>query len=411
LSYSSSLTIEELDANLAALRTLELRGGGLPKQGAGWGIDGVVPTTWYPGNPDDATQQVLVTKEMPSSWEGEWNVTRLTRSPCKFADAAGRIDITSPGVLVDVFEDFARHQRLLRVTWAVDSTDVGTARKIVRLGRIGPFEAKYTRSVDVVWSVTFHWKSRGGVQARVVSTRDDNVQSAGAALSAAIGASLDAAANAVFLANNPNVRSSASQFTLGQLERIAAYPLSLVKSVTQALGRIVGQFQELGAIANQIRSLPFAIANNVLDFARNAIDVGNQFGDQMSRVPAEQRTNSNNVADLTRSMSYFGQHDDATILAVRQAQQAQSQIRSAASTNPSGGEVGVAGASGALPGQIITIRLTRKGDTPQSLAMLYYQTPDRDIDILRANRLPWYQASFHPGTLVVIPVVSSSTSP
>src|SRR5260370_1109389 len=40
---------------------MELRGPGLPKQGANWGGESVGPPTWDPGNPGGATQQRVTT--------------------------------------------------------------------------------------------------------------------------------------------------------------------------------------------------------------------------------------------------------------------------------------------------------------------------------------------------------------
>lgn len=414
MSYSSAIVIEELDSNQKPLRVLELRGPGLPKQGANWGGESVVPTTWLPGNPDDATQQVLVSKEIPTRWEGMWHLTMLNRTPCRLRDPSGLAgispqeaqDVTSPKLLVDTIEDMRRKGRLIRVTWAVNSSDLD-AQSISRLGRMTRADFKYKRHVDIDWEIEWTWKSRGTTQTRVTSTRDDNVPSAATAVQAAIAAAVTAA-NSKILSVNSEIRASASQFTLGQLEVFADAPRAFVQILLGNLSRFVNRFDEVGRLLIQVKSIPLQIANEAVQFARNTVDVGNQFVDDISGVPAEQTTLSNNTTDLLRSFCYFAHIDDATQTVNRRAAEMQMQLRQTLSTNPGRGAPSIRETSATQARDIITIRVVKKGDTPQSLSMLFYGTPDRDVDILRANRLPLYQPSFDAGSLVVIPVVSTS---
>src|SRR3954466_4299054 len=134
---SSSLTIEELTGER---RKLELRGPGLPLKGAGWEGSQNVKTTWYPGNGIEATQQVLGPKEEPSEWEGEWNRTRLGRTPCLFTDGAGTpTKVTAPSFLIDLMDDIRIRGTKLRVTWTVvDESGTPRASK-VREGRLEKF--------------------------------------------------------------------------------------------------------------------------------------------------------------------------------------------------------------------------------------------------------------------------------
>ena len=241
-SYSSALSIEELDSDRTVLRALTLVGPGMPKWGAAWPIENAMSTTWYPGNPDQATQQVLVLKEMPSTWDGEWNITRLLRHPQTFVDnSAGGSQgfVASPGTLADLFEDFARRGMLLRVIWLTDSQDTDTVRKIVREGRIKRFEPKYRTSIDIKWAVTFDWISRGVTQSRVAVTSDPNVAAAASSLSVAASAAQVAAAALIAAQNNPTT------FTLGQLEQIADYPLELVGTVNAALESAIFSFGQI----------------------------------------------------------------------------------------------------------------------------------------------------------------------
>lgn len=416
-AYSTSIQIEELDSGASPLRVLELRGPGLPKQGANWGGESTVPTTWYPGNPDEATQQVLASKELPSKWEGTWRLTMLNRAPCRLQDASGLAgispqsaeDVTSPGTLADILDDLRRKGRVLRVTWTVASTTPGVARTIQRLGRMVRADFRYDRSTDVNWEIEWSWKSRGATQQRVTSTRDDNQQSAATALqNAAQGAIV--AAQTVIQASNRNLKNSASRFTLGQLEAFALYPQTLVKSITTQLGRIVLAFNDAAQVANLSTTAADQTVGALVDLARDTVDLGNQFRDQLNRTPFEVQSKSDNVADLLRSFRYFAQVDDASQVACRKGEDLQAQFRPTLSTNPGGGAVSSRSLGGSHGRDFLAVRTTRKGDTPQSLSQLYYGTPDREVDILKANRLPWHQVSFDPGTILVIPFLQNTSA-
>ena len=417
MSYSSTITIEELGADQQALRVLTLRGPGMPKQGASWGIESVVPTKWYPNNPDDATQQMLVTKEMPTRWEGMWHLTMLLRIPCRFADSPGQAgvgpqqgdDVTSPGLLVDIFDDLARKGRLLRVTWATDSTDPGLARTVRRLGRISRFEPKYKHSDRIDWECDWQWKSRGALQSRVTATRSDNIPSAASALQAAANAAI-AASNTVIQSANAAIRSSVNCVALGQLEVLADAPRFFTQTLVNSFGRIVNRFTEVVGISQQIQTVPQQVANAAVDFARDTIDQGNQFRDDLSGTPAEQLTLSNNVADLLRSYRYFQGVDEQVEATNRTAVHLRDQIDVVRSTNPGGPAAAASRTAATGARDIIDVRVTRKGDTPMSLSRHYYGTVDHDVDILRANRMPWHLAKFAPGTIVVIPALATTRS-
>ena len=90
-NYGSSLTIEELGPAGPDFqpRKIVLIGPALPFQGAEWGFENQIVTTWYPGNGQEATQQNLGPREMPSAWEGEWKRTLMGKSPSIFIDEGG----------------------------------------------------------------------------------------------------------------------------------------------------------------------------------------------------------------------------------------------------------------------------------------------------------------------------------
>lgn len=422
MSFTSTLTIEELDQSRSPVRTLTLQGPGLPRMGANWGFENVLPTTWYPGNPGEATQQVLVAKELPSDWEGEWNLTRLNRFPSHFHDQTGiNADVFSPGFLVDAMEDLGRKGQRLRVTWSVASqtnvpagadaptrlaasqNDAAISRTVVREGRIKHFNAKYTRSTDVEWSISFSWQSRGATQQRVVATRDGNVDTAASALFAAMTAAQLAVGNLL--------AAQATQSTLGQLEQLAQAPLALLGQVNSVLEDKLFDIGNVAGLVTQFKNLPFNLANQVVDIAQDAVATTNLVGDSFTRKPIEQQILSDRVSDQTRGMTDLGSIQDMLAIVARQGVSTQAQMRQVTSANPGRGNVSSAQASATTPGSLLAVRVTRDGDTPQSLSRLYYGTIDHDIDILRANRLPWYQPTFERGSVLVIPQIASTQAP
>lgn len=410
-SYTSQITIDELKStDRSVLRTLTLVGAGLPAMGANWGLESVIPTTWYPGNPFEATQQVLVSKELPSHWTGEWRLTLLNQAPCSIRDnVAGSLDsVQGPGLLHDLFDDLQRKGQRLRVTWTVASDDPRVKRTIVREGRIKHFDAKYLRSMDIDWTCEWIWMSRGTkLQQKVIAAREEDVDSVAAAMIAAANAAIQAAAAATLVSIDPNVLNSASIDTLGQLESLASDTLALVQNVTQQLGRVVNQFTQLGDLALEFATLPFDIANTAVAFAQNTVAQGNQFLDNVGLLPFEVTATGNNVSDLTRSAKYFGQMGDAVAAANAQAMTTGGQIRDAGSKNPGGGSIGVSQTSSTTDGAIIAIYRVRAGDTPQSVSMAFYGNPDHAIDILRANYMAWYLVTLDPGTILMIPAITN----
>jgi hypothetical protein len=404
-SYSSALTIEELDSNRNVLRTLTLMGPGMPKMGAEWAFENALVTTWYPGNSDEATQQVLVAKEIPSNWEGEWNLTRLNRRPQSFSDSSGQGQIVSPGALIDLVEDIGRKGLRLRVSWLTDSSDANVARKVVREGRFKRFSAKYRTSIDVDWTMSFDWQSRGIQQARISNLGDPNIDNASANLTNSLYATQAALAALIAAQNNPTA------FTLGQLEQIADYPLKLVGVLDGAIENGIFKFAQVSGIVTQFKNLPYNFASQAVGTAGDMIAACNEFTDAISQQPVEKQVLDDQIANMTRARSDIGAAEDATMLAARAAQLAQSQLRDVKSTNPGGGMQSPVSSSGGRQGTVYGVRLTKSTDTPQSLSQLYYGTVDHDIDILRANNLPWHQVTFEAGSIIIIPVITTNTGP
>ena len=421
--YGSSLTIEELDPagpNFQQ-RKIVLIGPALPFQGAEWGFENQIVTTWYPGNGQEATQQNLGPREMPSAWEGEWKRTLMGKSPSIFIDEGGQSNqIMSPHLLREVFEEIARGGVRLRVTWNVQGTTVvGNPRdrnerqdrfQIVREGRVKSFRTPITRHTDIKWNVEFAWMSRGGTTSKVASIREDSDLSESAnALEASVLAS-NAAMNKSIVSSVPKNRKSATALTLGRLESLAGAPLALAKTYTRALASKVSDFKKIGEIANKVRTTPFAIANSVVDLARNTTSVANQFVDVMGRKSAEQLTTKSKARDLLRATNYYAGVTNAAVLNARRGYDLDSKVRQVLVSGANKGALSVRQSSSTRAGDIVAIHISKSGDTPQRVSARYYGNPDQGAAILRSNRLPMFTPSFRPGQILIIPALTNAAS-
>lgn len=444
VGYGSVLTIEELAPSGAGLkpRKVTLTGPSLPHMGAEWAVENNLITTWYPGNGVEATQQVLGPRELPSTWEGEWRRTLMGKHPAILSDASGgESRVVSPHVLREAVEDIARAGVRLRVTWSVRGTEavgsvtsgqVFTGRKnpdgsvrhdrvanptlrttdvqIVREGRVKTFRTPIDRHTDIRWSIEFHWVSRGGRQDRVSSVKeDDAAENASLALQASINATINATNQAVF-ASNRNVRKSATRLTLGQLENLAGAPQRLTESLSRQLQQNVNNFKRVGEIGKKFRAQPLAVTNAVVDFARNTLNVANNFRADMSRRPPEAKTNKQKVSALLRAQNTFSRIEEAAALNARKAQELEAAQRKAVVSGAGQGALTVRESASTRAGAIIGIHVCKTGETPQTVSSRYYGNPDQGVAILKANRMPWTTPTFRSGAILVIPAISNATS-
>jgi hypothetical protein len=410
VSYSSTLLIEELNNDGGSPRRIvTLVGPSLPFMGAMWGFENELVTTWYNGNPAEATQQILVPKELPSAWEGEWNRTLMGKVPAKFQDQDNTIAVIDPIVLRDLVEDIGRQGLRLRVSWIVDGDRPDQRSKTVREGRMKKAEFKHTRMQDIAWSIEFHWLGRGRAQQRVVSVRDDSQTAALAALNADFVDFLAAAKAADFINSLPTTRLSATTVTLGQLEAMADAPNRILTSATRSLTRQLNTFKDAVALGKKFVTMPQQLANTTVDFARNSLAIANRTADTLSRIPAEQTSFKSKVSDVTRSASYFGRNVDATRRIARRAYEFDVKVRAGRVTGALRGELDRTQTTG-RPSDVLATYVTKQGDTPQRLSMKFYQTPDHAVDILRTNRLPDYQTSFPKGKILIIPNLKTTRS-
>lgn len=409
-NYASVMTIEEVNpGNGKQARRIVLAGSGLPFMGAEWGFSNKLITTWYPGNGDEASQQNLGPRELPSSWEGAWKRTLLPRSGSYLVDDTGtQTPAFAPVQLREAFEAIGREGGRLRVSWRVSGDDPDQNSSIVREGRISEARFPHDRLQDIRWNITFDWQSRGARTQKPISTRDANLVTAIAALNAAQ-ANLASTAQAKFIASNNNVRASASNFTLGQLEALTQYPNQLVNAFGRNVTRVLNQMKQLATIAAKIRAVPFQVASTAVDFARNATYIANQMADQMGRAPFELASLKSGVTDMLRGFRYFGRVTDSALLVTSRAADLDAKLRATVSMSaPLRSEAGRRRGTGQRQGELIAVHVPKSGETSISLSIKYYGNPDHGPDIMKANRLPWYQVTLTPGKPLIIPVLATA---
>lgn len=420
--YSSTITIEELTGTGdGGPRKLVLRGPSMPFQGAEWSVGNTLVTKFYPGNPR-GSQQNMGPKEMPANWEGEWNRTLLGKSPAIFTDETGEdILVIQPSSMVDIFEDIVRKGAPLRVTWSTHGAEVvgddqpSQVLKVVnwdvtRDGRAGTFKFTPDRHTDIKWSVEWQWYGRGVDQSRVASVRQDND------LAKTIQSVENALAFARFLARTKareikdDVRLSASTLTLGQLEAIANAPSEAVDGYLRKLTSAVNDVKKVAEIARTLSRQPAAIANSVVDFSRNTTAIANQFIVSVERTPPELMSLKRKVSDQMRAWKEFAQHTDQAQVVARRAREAEDKTRQAVFATQGTARRTVRESSTTRAGDILAVYITKTGDTPDTVSLKFYETPDRGIDILQANKMPWHTATFSPGLIIVIPVLTLPTT-
>jgi hypothetical protein len=248
--------------------------------------------------------------------------------------------------------------------------------------------------------VTFEWVSRGqGSPSKATSTRADNVVANGAAYQQALQALIDANSLAQLQKFNP------SSLSLGQLEQLANLPTALVTSLSRQVLQLEHTIGQVVNIAATLASQPLHIRQAAVNAARNAVSLANQFYDQLSHTPCEQLANKARVASILRAHAAFGAQSDAARALARQALIFAQQLRQQVQAASLQGEITPARLGD--PSAAAQKYITRAGDTPTRVSQLFYKSPDFAVDILRANGRSWYQSTFDPGTVLVIPVLQT----
>jgi hypothetical protein len=388
---TSVLTIEE---QTGQKRRLSLKGGGLPFRGASFAGETVVSTTWNNGNPE-ATQQVLVSKEVPSDWEGQWRTTQLLGTPCEYDGPDGFHHVGLAYELVQLFEQIRIAGQLLRVTWTNEvqrkNNEGGNgalhSHRQTRLGRLTGFDPSYDNLDDIRWKMTFDWVSRGDTTPKSVDFRGEDLI---AATRDAI-QKQDAVAKAVaqnllrsLEAQGFRRKNYASTFTLGQLEQIANSPIEMVDSFARTANAVSNRLKKVGDLVLKVRAIPFAIAGRALDVANNAVSVATSFSDNISQKCPEQQMLGTKLSSLTRTASYFSdvQTQSQLMEAANSRLAQQARLRKSELAGQAQPRV-----NSPKNGDLIAVHLPRDGETMVTISDKYYKA-DLSAELAKANALP-----------------------
>jgi hypothetical protein len=405
---ASVLEIEELTGKK---RKISLRGAGLPFQGATWTGETNVVTQWNAGNPE-ATQHVLSPQELPSSWEGEWNTTRLLAAPSSFAEKNGADnDVVFAYSLVDIFESIRRGGQRLRVTWSTNvqtqffGDEPGAVRsrsfKVTRVGRLTSFAFSPDRLDDISWSMTFDWLGRGEPQRKTLRRKEEDVLSASRRAQAAQN-ELVAQIELASIRGQNRRKNEVSAFRLGDLEALADGPRQLVDDFARSVNSITNRMKNLGDLVLKVRDTPAAIAGQAVDVATNAVSVANQFVDAISRDGPEAWSTRNKVSNLTRAADYYGKSQTQAELMSSVAEEMARAARRRRSANvPQRNRY----ASTATTNDVLAVHVPREGETLLSISMRYYEA-DLSAELAVANGLPAYTIEPPMRVPLVIPTRS-----
>lgn len=382
-------------------RTIELRGPGLPKQGAAWESELRLVTTWYPGNPFEATQQVMSDQELPSDWEGVWNTTRMIVCPSLFQDGPGASQqtITRASTLREVVDDVLRSGALLRVTWASDD-----GRKIVREGRASTRRFSHVRMDDINWAITFVWTGRGDSATRVLDFAAENLEATERALSASLNDLAGQIELASVVSANPRVPLSTTSLRLGDLESFARTPQTLLAGYLRAVTSVASRVKQIAEVTSTVANTPSDLQSQLTDAAKDASAAVRQFVDAAGRFPPEVVTDyPASPAAVALGVVFFGGVVGKSNAVARAADQVlQAAKRRQAAGQPLNARVDRSG-----PADAVQVVRTREGDTFAGLSVRFYGTPDRAAQIATANNYPGYQVSPGPGQVILVPVLTN----
>jgi len=382
-------------------RRLELRGPALPKRGASYEAELGLVTTWFPGNPFEATQQVLSDQLLPSEWEGVWTTTRMIGTPSLYFDGAAATGqkITRADVMRDLMDDLCSSGALLRVTWATDD-----GRKVVREGRVGPRRFPHDRMDDIGWHLTFVWVSRGETAKRVVDFTSQDLEATTRALRAQLNDVQGQISSAQIRSANPRLPGSTTDVLLGDLERLAGAPLRFVNQFLQVTRGLSSRVTQIGELLGTVAATPTEIGAQLMGAAQEVQAAAKSFVDQASRVPSELLTTTPEQANsVVQGVRYLGRAvEGATAMQARAVA-----LEEVARRRRIASSVSTSREDKAAPGDATTVVRAMRGDTFASLSAKHYGTPDRAAEIAKANGLPIYQVAPDVGQVLLIPVLAS----
>ena len=401
-TFDSQIVITEMTGRK---RVVVLRGGGLPFQGAKWGGNLRVRTTWYPGNSAEATQSVMGPTEKPTSWQGMWRTTMLMRSST-VADINGDgtwTDITRADVLRDLLETIFRDGQKLSVVWR-NQIALRPKSQLERVGRCSDWEFDYDRADDIGWTMTWDWKSRGGMQQKIARLRDegpapdmDELMTAAEKLAQQVNMDFGLAHDALSVATQ--------SFSLDSLANFVNAPGELLKGFAGDITQIINRLKTIGDLIKQVRALPTSLYGQILAVANTAVSTANNFVDAMSQPTPESLVTNASASQLMGAVGYYGDAMTQADLMRDKALALRDQIKSAAQGQKTilaiymvRGSVVQGFGAGAVSGELLT-----------SISLSYYGNADQTATIAKANGLPLNQQFVQRGTILIIPVLSSST--
>lgn len=387
-------------------RSVELRGPALPFRGAAWKASMRLVTTWYAGNGVEATQQVLGTVELPSSWEGMWRRTLMGRTPSSYTTENGGVfKITTPAAMREIFEGeggIFRSGARLRVVWCVRTKAAGSQSlaTMVREGRCKEWEWPHDTAHDIGWKWDWEWQGRGTRQQRVVATRTEGLVSLTSASVLSMNDFVNFASLSPIQTSNRKIAHAPTNFTLGNLEALTQVPNALVTGLTRSLRQTAGQLGQIADIVAKVRAIPTQLLNSVKASAKNTVLLANRFVDKISARAPETNVSKPTLADFVRGATFFGKAAIAAQRVSRAATANLHELQTVQAAPPGSGGLTVEG-----PKSILAIKVVKQGDTLASLSVAYYGSPDHAVDIARANHLPWNQVSAPPGSILIIPLL------
>lgn len=410
----STLTIKELTGQK---RVVTLRGPSLPFQGASWGGQQRVTTTWYPGNASEATQHVLGPTEKESTWDGSFTTTLMLRTPTKFEDPGGAApqSIVRANTLATLLEDIFRLGQRLRVEWqntiarsttlpdgqVITSVLAEETFKVVREGRAAEWDFNYERADDIDWTITFDWLSRGATQQKILTTRTETTVAQVTEL--VIVAQNVAIELDILIGKLTRERPEdfPTTLSLDDIENFLNGPKDLMADFAQSANRISNRFAKIGELIQQTRTLPVSIANQALDVANNAVAVAGQFVDTIGSRPPELNVANARISQLSKSTEAISDSIDQASSLQDAAIRMKTIVQDASSSNQTILAVHV------TRGVVDIPALGLRGEIVNSISSNFYGTPDHAASLLRANNLPLSQLFIERGKVIIIPTLDA----
>lgn len=395
MGYESEIVITELTGKK---RSVTLRGGGLPFQGAPYGGTQRLVTTWYPGN-TEAAQSVLGPTLKPSAWSGMWRTTLLSRTPALVDLEGGGSgqQVSRADLLRDSLELIFNAGQRLSVTWRNQIGD-RPERVITRHGRASDWDFAHDRADDIGWSINWEWVSRGESQQKIARMRSESMTPDMAALMLAA-AELAAFGDAV--ANAQQATSKLGQtFSLDTLMSMVQAPLDVLNGFAQQCKLIANRVGKLGELVNQVKTLPTQLLGQALAVANTAVSTANNFVDTISQTSPEAMTTSASASQLSQAVSYYGDAMTQADLMKARALGLQQQVQSASVQQNTILAVHIVRGAITLDGE--------RGEMLSAISSSYYGSPDQAPSIAKSNGLPLNQQFVERGNVLIIPTLAST---